>query len=958
MSGGPPAVSYTVANPDHLAILRQGVDAWKEWRTSNPHIEPDLRDISLPEANLSGFDLSGAGMRRADFRCARFDNCNLAGADLRDAVLRGADLSGVGGLLQPEQLAGADLAGAKLPDSLTDLFKHLDVAKKISENAQKLFVAMLAACLYSWLTIATTTDAGLVTNRASSPLPIIQTSIPIVGFYVVTPLLLLGVYFYFHLYLQKLWDEMGSLPAIFPDGRPLQAKADPWLLSDLVRSHVSKLSRDRPLMSYLQKWISILLAWCVVPITLALFWARYLPRHDMVWTTFHCVLTAIVATSAVLLYRLASATLGGAERHPFLWKSALQRLRAWQPAAIAVASGAALWIVSIGAVNGVRQGVPGRDWWPRAGGPRTWIPVAMNQIGYSPFADLRAADLSLKPANWTGKSDAELDSVKGLQLSAVDLRYADMRGAFLPGTVLTDAHLEWADLLLADLRQSELAGAHMEGTDLLGARLNGADLSGADLRKADLNGADLTGAELKYADLRDAKGLAPDALAKGNNWRDALYSSSVLQMLKLAEGNNDRVQRDRKAEDAGIQKNEAAAEIARVGQLSRLIPGATALMRTYRITHNTAGATEIATVDLPRMGPASSFTVAELARLYDFPAGVDGHGQAIAAIEFGGRYRDADLDAYFARAKVKKPNIYSVPVDGKKDSPGDPDDDAQVELDIEVAGTVAPGADIVVYFSDSTTKGWVDAIRAVTHDTTHRPSVLLIGWGAAEGSSDWAQAQMQQVNEQLHLAAKAGITVVVAAGDDGSKTQMTDGRAHANFPASSPWVLAVGGTRLRAAGNSIASEVVWNDGPGGATGGGVSDYFPRPDWQSQVQVPARANGKLGRGIPDVAANASALTGYQVLLNGQIAVVGGTSAVTPLWAGLIALLNQSLGRNIGYLNPVLYQRIGPAGVLHGIVSGDNSYGGVKGYSAGTGWNACTGWGTPDGKKLLEALRSAL
>src|SRR5262249_10903179 len=158
---------------------------------------------------------------------AKLANCNLAGADLREAVLRGADLSGISGVLQPEQLGGADLAGAKLPDSLADLFNDLDVAKGISGNAQKLFVAMLSPCLYSWLTIATTTDVSLVTNRASSPLPIIQTSIPIVGFYVVAPLLLLGVYFYFHLYLQKLWDEMGSLPAIFPDGRPLQAKADP-----------------------------------------------------------------------------------------------------------------------------------------------------------------------------------------------------------------------------------------------------------------------------------------------------------------------------------------------------------------------------------------------------------------------------------------------------------------------------------------------------------------------------------------------------------------------------------------------------------------------------------------------------------------------------------------------------------------------------------------------------------
>ncbi|MGA2736382.1 MAG: pentapeptide repeat-containing protein [Bryobacteraceae bacterium] len=950
-----------MANPDHVAFLRSGVDTWREWRSHYPDVVPDL---------------AGADLRRADLRGVPFGKSNLAGTDLRESILREADLSCVSGLHLP-QLTGADLGGAKLPESLGSLSGELDVAKAISENAQKLFVAVLAACLYSWLTIATTTDAGLVTNRASSPLPIIQTTIPIVGFYVVTPLLLVGIYFYFHLYLQKLWDELGSLPAIFPDGRRLQSKADPWLLSDLVGSHVFNLRSQRPFLAYLQAWISILLGWWIVPITLMLFWARYLPRHDKAVSAFHCALTAICVSAAIFLYRLASATLRGEQRPPFAWKSALERPRAWYPLAVAIAAGMVLAILSAGAIDGVRPGASGHDWWPPATGPRAWIPAAMAKCGYSPFADLRAADISLKPAAWTGKSDAELDSVKGLQLSGVDLRYADMRGTFLAGSILTGAHLEWADLLLADLRQTGLAGAHLQDADLLGARLNGADLSNAGLSNADLTGADLTDAELKYADLRGARGISPGDLAKAKNWKDAFYSADELRTLKLPQGNNEVVQSLRASEFAN-PGNTAAGEAARVEQLSRLVPGKNTEAVTFMarlITHN-GGATEVASVPVtvkehPGGTPSNNgaagpekpfFTVTELARIYNFPGwdspkGLGGRGQTIGIVEFGGGYRDSDITAYFAGLKIPKPDTVSISVDGKNNSPGASGVDSQVEQDIEVAGAAAPGAQLVVYFSDFTSKGWVDAIAAARQDTAHRPSVLLIGWGSAEGQPVWPEAAMQAVDDQLRQAALAGITIVVAAGDDGPKNNTADGRAHADFPASSQWVLAVGGTKLVASGNAPVSETVWNDGPnGGATGGGVSDYFPRPDWQLQVPVPARANGEFGRGFPDVAANASPQTGYQLLIDGQVGVIGGTGAAAALWSGLIALLNQSLGHNVGYLNNNLYRQIGPAGVLRAIAKGDNSYGGVKGYSAGPGWNACTGWGTPDGKKLLEKLRS--
>jgi len=143
---------------------------------------------------------------------------------------------------------------------------------------------------------------------------------------------------------------------------------------------------------------------------------------------------------------------------------------------------------------------------------------------------------------------------------------------------------------------------------------------------------------------------------------------------------------------------------------------------------------------------------------------------------------------------------------------------------------------------------------------------------------------------------------------------------------------------------------VWNEPGHGATGGGVSDVFPLPDWQRAARVPRSANpsGRIGRGVPDVSGNADPLTGYRVRVDGHDRVVGGTSAVAPLWAALIALINQAGGRPVGYLNPTLYQlRAGRA--FQDITRGDNGA-----YHAAPAWDACTGLGRPDGSRLLQAL----
>jgi kumamolisin len=345
-----------------------------------------------------------------------------------------------------------------------------------------------------------------------------------------------------------------------------------------------------------------------------------------------------------------------------------------------------------------------------------------------------------------------------------------------------------------------------------------------------------------------------------------------------------------------------------------------------------------------------SFSPPVLASLYAFPSGLDGSGQCIGLIELGGGFRPGDIEAYFQKLGLSAPTVIAVSVDHATNQPTTSSGpDAEVMLDIEVAAAVAPGARIAVYFAPNTDRGFLDAITTAVHDDVNNPSVLSISWGSSE--SRWTQQAMTQFDQAFQAAAALGLTACCAAGDGGSSDGETDGLAHVDFPASSPSALACGGTRLEADSKAITSEVVWDDSPSSATGGGVSDHFPLPDYQKSANVPPSANPgqAIGRGVPDVAGNADPQTGYDVLVDGQSLVVGGTSAVAPLWAGLFALINQSLPHRVGFLNAILYQQLGPSGALRDVVSGNNGA-----YQAGPGWDACTGWGSPDGAKILAGL----
>jgi kumamolisin len=343
-------------------------------------------------------------------------------------------------------------------------------------------------------------------------------------------------------------------------------------------------------------------------------------------------------------------------------------------------------------------------------------------------------------------------------------------------------------------------------------------------------------------------------------------------------------------------------------------------------------------------GGSSSFTPLQIASLYNFPPGT-GEGECVAIIELGGGERAADLKAYFSGLGVGSgPKVSVVSVDHGKNHPtGDPNGpDGEVMLDMEVIGAVAPQASLAVYFAPNTDAGFLDAVTTAIHDATNKPSVISISWGGPESS--WTQQSLTAFDSAFQSAAALGITVCVASGDNGSSDGLTDGADHVDFPASSPYALACGGTSLQGSGTQITGESVWNDGAqGGAGGGGISTVFPVPAWQEGLKASRTSGASVAltkRGVPDVCGDADPETGYDVRIDGSDTVIGGTSAVAPLWAGLIARINAAKGTPVGYINPTLYAT---PSALNDITEGNNGD-----FAATSGWDACTGLGSPNGQ----------
>lgn len=369
-----------------------------------------------------------------------------------------------------------------------------------------------------------------------------------------------------------------------------------------------------------------------------------------------------------------------------------------------------------------------------------------------------------------------------------------------------------------------------------------------------------------------------------------------------------------------------------------------------------------------------ALTVPDVTKLYNFPTN-SAAGQTIAIFSETG-YDLTDIKSYYSHL----PSSYTIPTITDVGTNGT----AEVETtqDICIAASAAPGADIAVYFTTYTQKGWIDLISRVIHPEAGDPmcSVLSCSFYVANGDDDASLATdgissgwLDAVTLAFQDAAVQGITICIASGDTGAQSKLSDSKAHVQYPASDPWVLSIGGTTIGNVNGISFDEYVWNDtftisgsSTGGATGGGVSDHFEVPGYQLNANVPVSLNGgKSGRGVPDVAANASWNSGYYPIYCKNASDVGypnpfngnGTSAAAPLYAGLVALVNAALGEAVGFLNPMLYS-LGTSVVrdLDGSAGpGNNSFSGVTGYSAGAGWDACTGLGRIDGQALLARIR---
>ena len=329
------------------------------------------------------------------------------------------------------------------------------------------------------------------------------------------------------------------------------------------------------------------------------------------------------------------------------------------------------------------------------------------------------------------------------------------------------------------------------------------------------------------------------------------------------------------------------------------------------------------------------------AERYGFPAG-DGAGQRVGLLQLGGGFAKADLEAYFQALGRPVPAIAVVPVSGGDPAPSQ-EHRWEVTLDLEVLGAIAPAATISVYIAPNSADGLLDLVEEALKGGPEQPSVLSMSWGAAEVA--WGALELELVSNAFQAAVDLGVTVLVSSGDEGSTDVLTDGRQHVNFPASSPWVLGVGGTQQGATG-----EAVWNAlaEQRGATGGGVSDFFDLPDWQKAAGPPKSVNdGEVRRAVPDLAAHAAEAGGYRVFVDGQWRVLGGTSAAAPLLAGLLTRLNAGRAKPLGYLNPAFYGAARRA--FAPVTVGDNGA-----YAATTGYSACTGLGVPDGVALMKAL----
>ena len=528
----------------------------------------DLQDISLKAADLLLADLRDACLVRANFSEA----C-LVGTNLEGANLEGASLEDSMGLVS-RQIAGANVHEASLPASLLE-FRGLADFAQATAVAVRLFTALLVLSAVSLIMIFKTRDVQLLSDSgilSFLPSRALAAALPSDELYLVAPVLLLVAYVWFLYNLQRVWDAVLELPAVFPDGKVLGEKA-PRIVLGLLRAHFRWMNTHAPSTRRLEKTLSLFLAYWTIPIVILAFWARYLTVQDFHGTLLQEVL--VIASVSIAFYcttetgRLAESWIATPEeRRPWL-----DKLKSIKPAkGLAILFGV-LTFLSVGTI----YGVPHDSQRAAQYGPtniRRWAPTVLWLVGIDPYAELTEASISRKPAGWNG-SDASLADVSGARLIGSNFRYAqayavflanahlfranfngafmseaDMRGADLSQSTLKNANLDRAqmgrvnldraqlddaNLSRADLRSANLSYASLAGATLIDARMDGASLYGShlenatiirgNLNKADLRDAHLDGANLEHSDLREAYFWS--AKLPGANLRNAQLATAI-----------------------------------------------------------------------------------------------------------------------------------------------------------------------------------------------------------------------------------------------------------------------------------------------------------------------------------------------------------------------------------------------------------------------------------------------
>jgi uncharacterized protein YjbI with pentapeptide repeats len=490
----------------------------------NDLIGASLRYMDLHDANLRSADLLMADLRDACLVRVNFRDACLVGTNLEAANLEGASLDTSMGLV-PHQLAGANLHEAALPSHILQ-FEALSEFKRASRTVYGYFVAMMSLSVLSWLIVWMTKDFQLIANAAVLPFlhsPAAANALPTVQFYLTAPFALFIVYLVFHFHLQHLWDTVLELPAVFPDGRAL-GENEPRIVVGLLRAHFRWMNQDPPSTRVIEKALSLLMAYWIVPATLLLYWLRYLTLQEIHGTILQEMV--VVGAAGAALY--STTKVGRPAARWILEENIVDRafgkLGDINPVTTALILLGVLTFVSVGTMAGVPHG---KERAPQfsAGSIRRWAPTVLWSLGIDPYADLTEAVISTKPANWNG-SDDQVSLVQGARLNDSNFRYAQAYRVFLANAHLLHAKLQGAFLSQADLRGADLGQGDLRYAILDQAQMNHANLDRAILDGANLSRSDLRAANLSYASLAGA--ALVDARADGATLYGAKLLSATL----------------------------------------------------------------------------------------------------------------------------------------------------------------------------------------------------------------------------------------------------------------------------------------------------------------------------------------------------------------------------------------------------------------------------------------------